>query len=143
MVGNVEAKEGLLMPSLSYEEFAIGYASRIAEAVRDAMVRQLSGEDQDIAEVNWQVQRSTASLPMEVVANVQCDFDRKALWLNVDERDGTVPGSEFETTYAAGLLFGEAAFIHVGAEQSSMTAGDLERVLGEFARRAMVSEGAK
>ncbi len=127
----------------SYADFAERFAARLANGVREAMQRQLSGEDEDIAEVNWQVRPATPGAPVEVYANVQCDVDHKTLCLTVDERDGSVPNAEFETTFAARLVFAQEPFIHVGAEQFPMTPGAVEKVLGDFTRATLSSEGER
>jgi hypothetical protein len=117
---------------IDYKEFASTYAANVGGLVlRNAMLRQLSGEDQDVAEINWQVQRAQEDSPIEVFANVQADFDRSRLVMSIDERDTSVEGADFETTLHETVSFAEQK-IEIGDEVSVLSADTVEGALARF-----------
>ena len=117
------------MSMKGYVEFADGQALRVGgQLLVDAMRKQISGEDQDIFEVYWLVQRASKENPVVVFANVQADYDNAILRFSVDERD-TGAQTDFESSVDFYLLFTEAG-VRVGYGQGeSLDDPDLAREL--------------
>jgi hypothetical protein len=116
---------------IGYEDFASRYAEETGgQRLRDAMLRQLSGDDTDVAEVGWRVKAPSAENSAEIWANVQADWDRRRLTVSVDERAS--PDAEYQTVLSMLVYLGVEQRIVLGADVEPLTAEGLAGIVSAF-----------
>ena len=80
----------------AYQKFAEAHAQRVGgQRLLDAMLRQVNGDDEDAAEINWRVLGYDNST--EVYANVSANYDKAVIRFSIDERQPASTG-EFSTS---------------------------------------------
>lgn len=120
------------MPDNAYRKFAEEHARHVGgDRLFAAMLNQVQGQDEDVAEINWRVQGYGNT---EVFANISADCDQGVLRFSVDERHSTdrefLPSLEFSVWVKPGGLVLEA-----GGDIINDEALALEK-LAEFSRIA-------